>query len=447
MSLSIVQHVILQLTSLRNGCHHRPFGIRGTGVGGAIEHGMAGVPAWWEDGQALARVVSDLMAEELALARPARSLAPLPWPPRLDLFADLATDSLDRLALATALAGMLHLRGEDDALLARPLLADWLAAARSGLRLGGGRDLTFRTSGSSGAPKRCTHRLSTLWQEVGELARLLPGRRRILCAVPAHHIYGFLFSVLLPQALGIAAADVIDVRSSAPAGVAGRLRDGDLVVGHPDFWRALARAAPALPPGVDGVTSTAPCPDEVAESLASAGLGSLLQVYGSSETGGVGWRTSPASDYRLFPYWSRAPEEGKLVRILADGSALATPLQDRLDWSGVETFRPLGRIDQAVQVGGVNVFPQYVSDVLQMHPAVYAAAVRPMRADEGTRLKAFVVPRPGQLADAARLREELAAWVRERLAVPERPAAFSFGEALPRKANGKPADWIIDAWL
>jgi hypothetical protein len=37
--------------------------------------------------------------------------------------------------------------------------------------------------------------------------------------------------------------------------------------------------------------------------------------------------------------------------------------------------------------------------------------------------------------------------VRERLLAPERPAAFSFGEALPRKANGKLADWIIDAWL
>jgi 4-coumarate--CoA ligase len=402
--------------------------------------------AWWEDEAVLARVAADLMAEELALARPGRALAPMPWSPSLDLFADLATDSLDRMALASALAEMLHLRGGGDGLLARPLLADWLAAARAGLDAGGGHELTFRTSGSSGTPKRCTHELSTLWQEVGELAKLVPGRRRILCAVPAHHIYGFLFSVLLPQALGIAAAGVIDVRSSAPAAVARQLQDGDLVIGHPDFWRALVRAAPGLPQGVLGVTSTAPCPDEVAEALASAGLVALLQVYGSSETGGVGWRTSPALDYRLFGHWSRGDDDATLVRTLPGGGTREYQLQDRLGWSGPAAFRPLGRVDQAVQVGGANVFPAYVASVLEMHPGVSAASVRLMRADEGTRLKAFVVPR-GALDDAGGLREELAGWVRERLTVPERPAAFSFGAALPRKANGKPADWIIDACL
>jgi hypothetical protein len=30
------------------------------------------------------------------------------------------------------------------------------------------------------------------------------------------------------------------------------------------------------------------------------------------------------------------------------------------------------------------------------------------------------------------------------LTAPERPAAISFGERLPRQASGKPADWIID---
>src|SRR5205823_4100230 len=140
---------------------------------------------------------------------------------------------------------------------AKPRLADWLAYARAGLAAGEGRQLSFRTSGSAGAPKHCTHDVSTLWQEVGELARLVAGSRRILCAVPAHHIYGFLFSVLLPQALGIAGEDVIDVRASAPAAIAGQLRAGDLVIGHPDFWRALARSTSTLPPGVAGVTSTA----------------------------------------------------------------------------------------------------------------------------------------------------------------------------------------------
>jgi long-chain acyl-CoA synthetase len=404
-------------------------------------------PAWYEESSVLLRVVADLMAEELALARPGRERPARPWSARLDLARDLGADSLDMLGLASAVGEMLHLHrsGHADRLLAQAALGDWLAACRDSLR-GFCAELTFRTSGSSGRPTRCTHPLASLWQEAAALADLLPGRRRILGAVPAHHIYGFLFTVLLPHALAIGSAEVIDVREHSPAGLVAQLRPGDLVIGHPEFWGALARLAPRLPAGVVGVTSTAPCPDEVAEALQGAGLDRLLQVYGSSETAGVGWRDAADADFTLFPWWARVEDEAALERLQGDGQRQRYPLQDRLAWSAGERFRPLGRIDHAVQVGGTNVFPAYVADVLAMHPGVREAAVRLMRGDEGRRLKAFVVPREGPAADLARLRAELADWVRERLAVPERPTVFSFGPGLPRKANGKPADWIIDAW-
>ena len=102
---------------------------------------------------------------------------------------------------------------------------------------------------------------------------------------------------------------------------------------------------------------------------------------------------------------------------------------------------PAGRIDAAVQVGGANVFPGYVADVLAMHPSVAQASVRLMRPDEGVRLKAFVVLRAGASASP----EALLDWCAQRLSVPERPAAVTFGSRLPRQASGKPADWIIDA--
>lgn len=49
------------------------------------------------------------------------------------------------------------------------------------------------------------HTLAAPLQETDELAKLFAGRRRILVAVPCHHIYGFLFSVLLPAMFGLAA--------------------------------------------------------------------------------------------------------------------------------------------------------------------------------------------------------------------------------------------------
>jgi 4-coumarate--CoA ligase (photoactive yellow protein activation family) len=409
---------------------------------------LSATPDWWEDESSVLRVVGDLVAAELALARPGRMLLPQPWSPGLDFVRDLGADSLELLGMGTALAQALHLEraGVDSRLLARPCLGDWAAAAREGLResfSSAGAELSFLTSGSAGSPKRCTHALALLWQETTELARLLPDRRRILSVVPSHHIYGFLFTVLLPRALGI--AEVLDLRSATPATLVREARAGDLVVAHPGWWEQAARLAPRFASGVVGVSSTAPCPDPLARALLDAGL-RLLQVYGSSETAGVGWREEAGAPYALLPYWSRTGAPDELVRTLPGGGAARYPLQDTLEWQDERRFRPAGRIDGAVQVGGTNVFPAYVAEVLGMHPGVKEAVVRPMRPDEGRRLKAFVVPSDDAATGAGleALRSELLAWCAARLAVPERPAAISFGARLPRQASGKPADWIIE---
>lgn len=401
--------------------------------------------AWWEHDPTLRRVVTDLLAAELALARPGRPPAAPPWPAMCHFIHDLGADSLELLGMGGALAEALHLRGAgiDERLLARPVLDDWVAAARAGLAAReGAHELTFRTSGSAGTPKRCSHALATLWQETRALAGLLPDRRRILSAVPSHHIYGFLFTVLLPRALGIDA--VPDLRSASPAAVLSMLRPGDLLVAHPGWWEALARLGPAFGPDIAGVSSTAPCPDELAGQLADAGL-HLVQVYGSSETAGVGWRAAGGAPFTLLPHWRRLDDAPELARRMPDGREARYPLQDKLEWLDDSRFRPAGRIDQAVQVGGTNVFPGYVAEVLRMHPAVAEAAVRLMRPDEGRRLKAFIVPHTAYQGRAADLCEDLSRWVGERLATAERPAAWTVGERLPRQASGKPADWIIDS--
>jgi 4-coumarate--CoA ligase (photoactive yellow protein activation family) len=400
----------------------------------------AGSGAWWTRGNFLERVVTDLLAAELGRMRPGRAPPPAPWAPGVEFVRDLGADSLDLMGLGTALVDTLHLdAGIDAHLLARPCLADWVESARAGLAASG-LALTFRTSGSSGDPKRCTHALATLAQEAAALAALVPGRRRILSAVPSHHIYGFLFTVLLPQRLGELA--VIDVRQAAPAALAGLVRAGDLVVAHPAWWEAAAQCTPPFAADVVGVTSTAPCPDALADALAAVGL-RLLQVYGSSETAGVGWRDRAHTPFALLPHWTRADDPDVLLRMLPDGSTRSYLLQDRLDWTDSRHFLPAGRMDAAVQVGGTNVFPAYVADVLAQHPHVREAAVRLMRPDEGRRLKAYVVARPG--ADIDALCAELPDWAAQRLAPPERPAAWTFGPRLPRQASGKPADWIIDA--
>ncbi|NEX64778.1 AMP-binding protein [Noviherbaspirillum galbum] len=405
----------------------------------------AGIADWWEDGHAMHRFVCDLVASELAALRPAGVALPArPWAGGLDVVQDLGADSLELLSIATAFAECLHMHesGLEDYLLARTTIQDWVGIAQAALRHFSSR-LTFRTSGSTGTPKPCSHPMATLEQEVRELALLFPGRRRLLSAVPSHHIYGFLFTVLLPRALGIDAAQIIDLRGSSPARLARQLQAGDLVVGHPEFWRASARLMHGVSADVVGVTSTAPCPDTVSHALQEAGLDRLVQIYGSSETAGIGWRDRPESSYRLFGYWKKAgDEDNHIVRALPEGGEVRYACPDLMRWTRADAFLPAGRLDNAVQVGGINVFPSKVREVLMRHPDVLDAAVRLMRPEEGNRLKAFIVPRAPDM-DRTQLHERLTGWASGHLSAAERPKAFSFGSALPRSELDKQRDWDI----
>lgn len=268
--------------------------------------------------------------------------------------------------------------------------------------------------------------------------------------VRAHHIYGFLFTVLLPRAPGFDGSVVLDGRGMLPSSLSASLREGDLVVGFPEFWRALARAEVVVPPGVTGVTSTAPCPDDVARTVVRAGLDRLIQVYGSTETSGVGVRMSPDEPYTLFSYWQHpVAGHGSLRRQHPDGRSSVVTLQDRLDWVGERRFLPTGRVDQAIQIGGVNVHLEHVRGVLLDHPAVLDAVVRRTSHDALGRLKAYVVPKGEIPSNVDELHAELERWTADRLSAPERPRSFTIGPSVPRDESGKLADWAVvshEAW-
>ena len=397
---------------------------------------MADMTWWGADSRVRRRVLADQLYAELARLRLGAPGGPPPWLWTGDtpIGGDSAAiDSLDLLSLGAATAELLP-----DAVLRAPAsqrFGDWCAAASPAepARL---TQITFRSSGSTGAPKRTTHPLERLDREAASFAALIGDRRRVLCAIPSHHAYGFIHSVLLPRHFpGLpAASEVVELRGCTVSEVASLLRAGDLVLGHPMFWAAVLRAiAGQLPPGIVGVTSSAPCPDETALGLRAAGLARLLQVYGSAETAGIGWRDDPASSYSLLPGWHH--DAGGLRR---DGRPVPTP--DRLAWDGIQ-FRVLGRHDRMVQVSGVNVSLDEVARILGRHPTVSAIAVRTMRPDEGDRLKAFVVPAESTV-DVGALQEKLRRFAVAHLSPAQCPGVYTFGTALPRSGMGKQADWI-----
>ena len=112
---------------------------------------------------------------------------------------------------------------------------------------------------------------------------------------------------------------------------------------------------------------------------------------------------------------------------------------DNVTWTGQRLLRPGARIDKAVQVGGINVFPQYVASVIERHEGVKQCLVRLMRQEEGYRLKAFVVPEPN--CDVPALHKALIQHARQELSDVQRPGAYTFGPDIPRGPLGKPMDW------
>lgn len=59
----------------------------------------------------------------------------------------------------------------------------------------------------------------------------------------------------------------------------------------------------------------------------------MVEVYGSSETAGIGWRDEPEEPYRLLPHWSVGDDGETLAREHPDGgSAAQFTIPDRLLW-------------------------------------------------------------------------------------------------------------------
>ena len=342
----------------------------------------------------------------------------------------IGADSIERLTLATAVAERfgLHELDAGDYLLRKHSLGEWAGLAAQGIQQAGG--MTFRSSGTTGEPKPHRHSLADLEQEVFHLANLFPGTRRVVSLVPAHHIYGFLFGVLLPRELGCPVHHDQGGGGLPPAD----LDRGDLVVGFPLRWRQLATLYPAFPAGVTGVTSTAPCPPALARDLEQRGLERFVAIYGATETAGIGYREGPDAPFRLFEHWE---SDGLyLYRRRRTGLGEAVTPPDHLEFHGTRHFIPAGRRDGAVQVAGVNVHPDQVAEKLRARPGVAEAAVHLDRSEE-PRLAGWIVPDPD--TDPEELKATLQTWIRENLTPPERPVRLTLAEDIPRGPLGKPA--------
>jgi acyl-CoA synthetase (AMP-forming)/AMP-acid ligase II len=132
------------------------------------------------------------------------------------------------------------------------------------------------------------------------------------------------------------------------------------------------------------------------------------------------------SEQTLMGYWRRSDA------VLGPEGWFRTGDAGRLDADGYLYITD--RIKDMLISGGENVYPAEVERVLVEHPSVGEVAVLGIPSERwGETPKAFVVPAPGAVVDAA----ELIAYCRDRLAAYKCPTEVDVIAELPRNPTGK----------
>ena len=280
----------------------------------------------------------------------------------------LALDSIELMDLSAEVMQLFQLDDTPigDGLLIERSLDGW---CRRVSRHAAGQGLTLRTSGTTGDPKGIEHSLAQLRDEADFFAAQIPFER-VIAMVPCHHIYGLIWTRLLPET---AKVEVLSLNQSLPLVRTG-LEPGDLVVASPTWWSYLLKIGARLSPCVVGVSSTEPMPQAMKRELYAAGLQDLYEIYGSSETGGIGYRHGDAQRYQLLPRWDW--QDGPRPCLIQRVDGHEYPALDRLTFANRREFSVGPRLDGQVQICGNNVDPHAISARLGAYPGVVRACVR-----------------------------------------------------------------------
>lgn len=321
--------------------------------------------------------------------------------------------------------------------------------------------LVLFTSGSTGAPQAIPKKLSQISREVATLETQFGeflGNVDVITTVSHQHIYGLLFnvlwpltagrvihtrSVLLPQALMSAVAERDCLLVSSPAHLK-RLPE------HPG-WALMSNRLRAV------FSSGGPLSFDVACD-AKRLLGVVpIEVYGSSETGGIAWRRQHT---RMDEAWT--PMAGITCRIDSEEGVLEVRsphlsdenwfrTADRALCLGANRFLVKERVDRIVKIEGKRISLAAIESGLTTCPMVTDARVIVMEGRR-PRIAAFIVPSVigrSKLAELGKLvfNEILRDTLGQSTEPVGIPRIWRYLDALPTNAQGKTTHADLSALL
>lgn len=324
------------------------------------------------------------------------------------------------------------------------------------------------TSGTTGLPKGVilTHRNSLAGVQLSAQAQFLTRHDLIITALPISHIFG---NLVLSGSL-IAGSTVCVLEKFDPRRMLERIDEvkANVFVGVPTMFVYLNREArPGEGRSLErAITGAAPMPLEVMREFEQRFGARVIELYGLTEAasvvtgnpryypakpGSVGLALPPLQMKVVDPqgqevrtghigelcirgpvvmkgYWQMPKETGETI---IDGWLHTGDLAE-LDEEGYIYLK--GRKKEMIIVGGYNVYPAEIEDVIYEHPAVREVAVVGIPDEKlGEVPKAYVVVKQGQQVTG----EEITAYCAARLAKYKIPRAVESVSEIPKSPVGK----------
>jgi acyl-CoA synthetase (AMP-forming)/AMP-acid ligase II len=310
--------------------------------------------------------------------------------------------------------------------------------------------LVLFTSGSTGEPGAIGKTLRQLDHEVGALEAQFGaalGDALVQGTVSHQHIYGLLFRVLWPLSARrrfaprrLAYNEELTVLGPAPLVLVASPAHLKRLPENQD-WRSLATGLRAV------FSSGGPLPADAAHDVQRLWGRAAIEVFGSTETGGIAWRQSGGA----APPWQPLP--GVSWRLAEGLLELQSPhlastawfrTQDRAIAAPGGGFELRGRADRIVKLEERRISLSAIERRLQASPLLDEARVLAL---PGHRILVAVAAVPSaegrirlEQAGRAGLAATLRDWLSDHAEAIALPRRWRFVEALPVDAQGKSSE-------
>ena len=306
-----------------------------------------------------------------------------------------------------------------------------------GERIGGEGQLLQMSSGTTGAPKCIARSWSEIDAEVRSYVDTFrePETMTPVVACPTTHSYGLICGILVALERG---QTPLILNTANPKYLLRRLRETErpLLYSSPAILHTLARLMPEGERLHAVMTSGTLLPDAWFGTI-RAKAEHVFQQYGCSEAGciAINPALTAAGDMGfVLPHLSRetgaaADAPGEIV-VTRNGRAIATRDLGYRRADGMLVF--VSRLDDMINVSGLNVYPAQVEEAVMTMPGI-TDAVAFRREDR------FAGERVGLIFSATEAvsPQDIRAWCMPRLASHQLPTEIVQVDEVPRQANGK----------